>query len=403
MFTIAKRLGILATSLLILGLAVAQVSAQGSFNVGQGLNLAGGMGGGAHAPQGAGAGFNVNVGAAPKAAGFNPFQNLVSNPYGPAAATMTSQNYVPPPPTSEYGGYGNYIYPDPYGGYLKGAADVINAQGRYLISTQQAYMMKEDVKRLQIANKRAAFEEWLWERANTPTLEDQRIQSAKENLRRAQNDPPLPEIWSGQALNVLLQNAQKLSSGKVQAPNIQLDEEVVNKINLNSGKAGINFGLLKNEGKLSWPLALRDLQPAGESKELRDQLQTLAKVAFDKAKEGQVDPGTIREMEATADKLDKMLKRNVGDMPFAQYSEGKRYLNQLNDGLKALKEPNAADFANGKFKLKGNTLADLLDYMTKNGLQFAPAVAGEEAAYVALHRALVAYGAGMGNNLAAER
>ena len=44
---------------------------------------------------------------------------------------------------------------------------------------------------------------------------------------------------------------------------------------------------------------------------------------------------------------------------------------------------------------------DLLDYMTKNGLQFAPAVAGEEAAYVALHRALAAYSAGA--NLAAEK
>ena len=29
--------------------------------------------------------------------------------------------------------------------------------------------------------------------------------------------------------------------------------------------------------------------------------------------------------------------------------------------------------------------------MTKEGLQFAPAVAGDEAGYLALHRALVAY------------
>ena len=398
MFTFAKHarlvIALAGIGLLLLA-AVAPVDAQG-VALGGGVNLGGGMGGGGFAMPGA-AGF-ANAGMA-KAPVFNPFQNLVNNPYGGPTATMTSEGYGGQP--GGYGGYGNYIYPDPYGGYLKGAAEAINAQGKFLIQTQQAYLMKEQVKAAQAANHRAAIEEWLWERANLPTLEDERQRIAKEEFRRAQGDPPLPEIWSGQSLNTLLKNAQKLSSAKGGA-NIPLDEDVVGRINLNSGKAGINFGLLKNEGKLSWPLALRDLQPAVESKELRDQLQTLAKVAFDKAKEGQVDPGTVREMEATADRLNKMLVRNVGDMPFAQYSEGKRYLNQLYDGLKALKEPNAADFANGKFKLKGNTVADLVDYMTKNGLQFAPAVAGEEAAYVALHRALAAYSAAMAN-AAAER
>jgi hypothetical protein len=397
MFTITKHarpVVALAGIGLLLLVAVAPADGEG-FAAGGGVNLSGGMGGGGFAMPGA-AGF-ANAGMA-RAGLFNPFQNLVNNPYGGPAATMTSEGYGP---SGGYGGgYGNYIYPDPYGGYLKGAAEAINAQGKFLIQTQQAYLMKEQVKSAQMANHRAAIEEWLWERANLPTLEDERQRIAKEELRRAQGDPPLPEIWSGQSLNTLLRNAQKISAAK--GANIALDDDVVNRINLNSGKAGINFGLLKNEGKLSWPLALRDMQPAGESKELRDQLQTLAKVAFDKAKEGQVDPGTVREMEATADRLNKLLVRNVGDMPFAQYSEAKRYLNQLHDGLKALKEPNAADFANGRFKLKGNTVADLVEYMTRNGLQFAPAVAGEEAAYVALHRALAAYSAAMAN-AAAER
>jgi hypothetical protein len=145
------------------------------------------------------------------------------------------------------------------------------------------------------------------------------------------------------------------------------------------------------------------LGPANECGELRQNLQSLSEAAFKRAKEtGQVDAGTIREMENSADKLGRMLVRNVGDMPFAQYSEAKRYLNQLFDGIKALREPNVGDFAAGKFKLKGNTVSDLVDYMTRNGLQFAPAVAGEEAAYLALHRALIAYSAAA-NNMSADR
>ena len=60
-----------------------------------------------------------------------------------------------------------------------------------------------------------------------------------------------------------------------------------------------------------------------------------------KAKDGPVDPGTVREMEATVDKLEKSLRKNVNDLPFSEYTEGKRYLTQLRDGLKALREPNA--------------------------------------------------------------
>jgi hypothetical protein len=217
------------------------------------------------------------------------------------------------------------------------------------------------------------------------------------------NDPPLTEIWSGEALNSLLRNAQQMAARKVVGPNVPLDEETISKININSGRAGVNFGIIKNEGKLTFPVALRALTPEKESKDLRDYLQNLTQDAFSKAKErGEVDGGTIRELERTVAGLEKMLLKNVGDMPFSDYSEGKRYINQLNDGIKALREPNIGDFAAGKMKLKGNTVGDLVDYMTRNGLQFAPAVPGEENAYVALHRWLVTFNA-PGANLAAER
>src|SRR5438132_1022105 len=48
-------------------------------------------------------------------------------------------------PTSPYATYPGY-YADPYGGYLSGAADVINAQGQFLVNTQQAYRMREQVR-----------------------------------------------------------------------------------------------------------------------------------------------------------------------------------------------------------------------------------------------------------------
>ncbi|MBL8793514.1 MAG: hypothetical protein JNM56_06400 [Planctomycetia bacterium] len=383
---------------LLAGLVVGDAVGQGGFVPGAGAGVGAGGVGGFNQP--GMPGFNAGgVAAKPQATGgVNPFNALVNNPYGGPIAKMNSTNIEFPPP--DYGAY--TIGGDPYGGYLKGVAAVIDSQGRYLLSVEQAYMAREDLKRAKLATRRAAIEEWLWERENLPTLEQERERFRQQQVQRAANDPPPTEVWSGQSLNVLLQAAQTMPK-TVQGPNIPLEEDVVSKINLNSGKAGINFGLLKNEGNLTWPLALLDVKPAAESQELRDQLQRRSKEAFEAAKKGQqVDPNTIREMEKAADRLQKLLIGQVGDLPFAQYSEGKRYLNQLNDGLKALREPNAKDFASGKFAIKANTVGDLIDYMSKNGLKFAPAVPGDEAAYTALHRALAAYGTAV-SRLTAEQ
>jgi hypothetical protein len=395
MFTFTRRLGgATALGLSLVALAVPGRSLADGLTVGQGLALTGNVGGQAFAMPGGAAGFNANLGGVRPVS--NPFANLIVSPYGGPGATMTSQGL--PAPYPPYPGYGcNY---DPYGGYLQGVASVIDSNGRYLVSVQQAGLGQQELKRSQLQTRRAAYEEWLWERNNLPTLEDDRERVFREQLRRAQNDPPLPEIWSGDSLNVLLKSAQNLPKS-IQGPNIPLDEDIISKINLNAGK-GLNFGLLKNEGQLTWPYSLRELKPAADSQELRDLLQRLGKKAFNEAKLGQVDPNTIREMEKGTDRLQKLLVAQVGDLPFAQYSEGKRYLNQLYDGIKALREPNATDIANGRFKLRGNTVADVVDYMTKNGLPFAPAVAGEESAYLALQRAMAAYGAASGK-LVADR
>src|SRR5262249_35157400 len=63
----------------------------------------------------------------------------------------------------------NYFNP---GGYLHGAAAVIDAQGRFLQSTQEAYLLREQVRVAQLDNRRRVFEQTQYERANTPTLEE---------------------------------------------------------------------------------------------------------------------------------------------------------------------------------------------------------------------------------------
>jgi hypothetical protein len=303
-----------------------------------------------------------------------------------------------------YGGYPGYTgyYESAYGGYLRGNADVINATGQYLINYEKAKLTKEAVRQARIDTRRKVFDEYLYERANTPTLEDERERAIDLERRRAVNDPPVTEIWSAKALNDLLFDVQKLQAKGISGPQLRLDEDTLKRINVSAGRTPGNVGLLKNEGKLSWPLALRTMRPQKEVDDLRQDISSLLPDAINQAVNGKVSPNVLETLTKDVDRLQQLLTDNVRDLPPGQYMEAKRFLNNLEDGLQVLQQPNAGLYFTQRYMAKGRTVQDLVNYMSKEGLTFAPAVGGDEAAYVALHRALAAYDVGARGQTLAE-
>jgi hypothetical protein len=85
------------------------------------------------------------------------------------------------------------------------------------------------------------------------------------------------------------------------------------------------------------------------------------------------------------------LNRQVARVASNEWIEGKRYLDQLQSAVQALQDPSAANYFNGNWSAKGNTVAELVNYMAQNGLRFAPATTGDEGAYQALYRQLADY------------
>jgi len=289
-----------------------------------------------------------------------------------------------------YGGYG-YGGGDPYAGYLQGTAAVIDAQSKYLVSTQQAYLLKEKVRQAQIENSRKAFDEWLYERANTPTLNEQRERERKEEVRRDLNDPPLTEVWSGRVLNAILSDLQDLEGRGFQGPAIPLEADLLAKINVYPAKGPSNIGLLK-EKTLTWPISLRILPPALETKPIRDRIGKLLAEAKEQAVKGRVKADLVADLTDNIARLRKYFARRMEDMTFSQYAEGKRFLGDLEAAVRALEQTDAADYLNGKYVAKGRTVRELVQYMKENGLRFGAASAGDEAAYNALYQALATYG-----------
>ena len=275
-------------------------------------------------------------------------------------------------------------YVGPYAGYWSGRADIVTN----MLAPQPGSLQKEQVRQAKVDTRRKRVDQFLYEREVMPTVEDDRERARVERVRRSRNDPPLTEIWSGYALNGLLDAIQKQQARNIPGPNIALDQEMLKHINVTSGaQGGGSIGLLREDGKISWPRALS----RGAYKDTRTKVDQSAYQAYRQAQAGPVDGDLLDGLTRGVDALFAQLKDNVSETSTTEYVTAKRFLNELENTVKALQDPKVSSYFTGNFTAKGNTVAELTSHMTRQGLKFAPATNSDEEAYVALHQAMVAY------------
>jgi hypothetical protein len=154
--------------------------------------------------------------------------------------------------------------------------------------------------------------------------------------------------------------------------------------------------LLKNEGKLCWPEALC----ASEFQTQRELLDSFLPKATQQAGRGRVDMDQLKEMQTAVEKIEEEMARQkreeqqaseIRKLPTTEYIKAKRFVSQLGEALRVLGQPEAKNYFNGRYSARGETITELVDHMTREGLKFAPALAGDESGYEALHRAFVVY------------
>jgi hypothetical protein len=326
--------------------------------------------------------------------GYNPYA-AYANPYTPGAGYGGYGGYGANPYTP--GGYDNgaaynpytpYSY-DPYG--LYGAAAVINAQGQMMLNQERARVLRNQAIQSNLETRKKSLETELWLKANTPTYTDEQAKIAKTILKRIQTNATPGEIAAGTALNVLLSDLAKHVGVKTEMGNLPLDEEALRHLNVTRSGVG-DLGLLRNEGRFTWPKALRDLAKPSEQKEIEAQAQNVVSQGAN----GKVDENLLSDLKANVTKLRRELTDKVNDFSTAQYIEGKRFLNNFEEALLALEKGDAVAYFNFQKAAGGfKNVQELAKYMIDHGLRFAPAVEGDEAAYQALHTALATYDVGV--------
>jgi hypothetical protein len=348
----------------------------------------------------------------PAAAGTRPFDPYALstaptyNPYTAGSAGMSNSPYslstTPSsnqsiPPIFPYGpGYGEgMIGAGPgvgYGTALQGLASYTQAAGRYWIDIQQARMTREQVYQMQIETARRRIQFEAWYETVRPTsakmIENERI----SEIDRARKDASDGEITSGRALNALLGSIKRY--GKYDTgPTIPLDDSILKQLNLSGGASTGNVGMLKDDVKLNWPEALQD--PGYD--ESRKQLTRKLREAVGMAKDGDpITPALLKDIRNLYASINnKFSEAGQDDVSAQQYMEARRFLTQLNSSISALRDPNVSKYFNNTWNAKGHNVKELVDHMTREGLTFAPAAPGQEAAYRAMYPALRAFEAAL--------
>lgn len=278
-----------------------------------------------------------------------------------------------------------------YGAALQGLGSYTQAAGRYWIDIEAARMSREQVSQMQIETARRRIQFEAWYESVRPTAGKMMEAERATEIDIARKGSPDSEIVSGKALNTLLRSIQtsgRLSSG----PRVPLDENILKQVNLSGGGAAGNVGMLK-EGvnKLAWPEVLQD---SGYD-EARKRLTTNLKEAVETVSREPVPNAKMKDIRADYATINTKLNEGQDDISPSQYIEARRFLNQLNSSITALRDPNASKYFNNTWNAKGNTVAELVEHMTREGLTFAPAAQGEDAAYRAVYGAMQRFEVGM--------
>jgi hypothetical protein len=321
-------------------------------------------------------------------------QASAGNAYAlPVNVNVSQAGYNPLPPPGGYGGYGygyGYGYPtySPVGGALNGAANVTNANGQFLIQTQQARQADQQVQQARIDTQRKLFDERRYELANTPTTEELRDLDMQAAYQRSRNNPPNTEIWDGSAPNTLLRVIQ--SAPGLQGPAIPLDPQILRQINFTTGSTRGGAGAILS-GPLEWPLVLTQ----DDFSDNRKKVEQLTETALQQLQSGRVAPATLQELNGTVKAMQDQVEGMINTLTPDDYIKGKRFLRELKEAYGALGAADARAYVDRSWLNQVRTVPQLVFGMAQRGLKFAPAAPGAEAAYSALHYNLVAYDAAL--------
>jgi hypothetical protein len=302
-----------------------------------------------------------------------------------SADAASAQVVRPGYPVNPYNPYVNpYAYPGAYGSALSGKADVMNAYGNTLMNQEQARVIREQSNQAKIDTRKKAFDQMLYEKANTPSYLEELTQKEVQTLNRLMSYPTKSEVHNGTTLNYMLPLMRDLADHGSQGPPVPLQQSMVNQLNI-AGSTGSSVGMLRAGGALDWPPSLRGPHQA--------KLDKLLPAACSATVAGTLSAKQLKEIRvelmAIRERLRTQLQKD--EIESSAYFAGLTFHESLTKSVNALERPDARKQLSGGLSPRARNVQELTDFMIDQGAKFGPATPGTEDAYQSTHDAFVRF------------
>jgi len=308
-----------------------------------------------------------------------------NTPYGPMTFGYALPYNLTPSPyasgyTQEYsGGYG-YLTGGSSSGY-----DNLGAQQGLAAAQQAAVRMRKN----QDEAKELIDAQWAYERLGvTGQVAVKGARDQAEELQKALAIKDESEVASGAALNRILV-AIVIAEGKgAKGVAAFLPPQLLEDVRFSGGPSADLLNLIRQSGKLPFPPnfpgpTLEDLQATLEA----DFAAAVAPLRIGKP----VDTSKVTKLAASLKKLEAVAPPVIRNLSFDDAFDARRFLNQFDSAMMALKGSNLTGLVNPKWTTDGTSVSDLVKHMTKFKLMFAAVPKGNENSYFSLHKALATY------------
>ena len=305
----------------------------------------------------------------------------IGNPYASTSPGYGIGGPGMPNPYNPYGPYYPYPNYDPYGSM--GQAELLRAYGSTVNSFEQARILREQALQARLDTKKKAFDLDIYIKANTPTAAQERERIEKLTLKRMQTASLPGEVSSGKALNFLVNNLRKNAKNKTAIDPIVLTETVLSHLNVTKHQYGL--GILREGGRVTWPTVLTEKLTLEQQRALDRQLQAAVRDAY----AGKVDVPAIRDQQAGFEKMRRELIDRANEIPTGQYSDARRFLNEIIQAHTALEKGEAVWQAKYLHRIEGGkSIQDVVEFLIDNALNVGPAGPNDESEYRAIYAAI---------------
>jgi hypothetical protein len=179
---------------------------------------------------------------------------------------------------------------------------------------------------------------------------------------------------------------QSFSLQGTQGPPVALAQSMVNRLNI-SGTGLSSVGMLRGGGaSLDWPLALR----GPEQKKLDKLIPTAVQATI----AGTLELKQLTEIRAGLTSMREDLRRQIqkDEIETHTYIRAIEFYDSLIASVNTLERPEARKALGGGYAPRARNVQELVDFMTDNGVKFAPCLPGDETAYKVVHDSFVRYG-----------